>query len=71
MLVSYQLAYVARDRVAFATFKNDIRRRLRAVRQMFAVERDGVGFSNRILRRISALHHARQPLRRRLANKMG
>ena len=71
MLVSYQLAYVARDRVAFATFKNDIRMRLRAVRQMFAVEGDGVGFSNRILRRISALHHARQPLRRRLANKMG
>ena len=25
---------------------------------------DGVGFSNRNLRRISALHHTRQPLRR-------
>jgi enamine deaminase RidA (YjgF/YER057c/UK114 family) len=37
----------------------------------FAVEGDGVGFSNRILRRSSALHHARQPLRRRLANKTG
>ena len=32
----------------------------------FAVEGDGVGFSNQILRRISALHHARQPRRRRL-----
>jgi hypothetical protein len=37
----------------------------------FAVDGDGVGFSNRILRRISALHHARQPLSRRLANKTG
>ena len=37
----------------------------------FAVEGDGVGFGNRILRRIRALHHARQPLRRRLANKTG
>ena len=37
----------------------------------FAVEGDGVGFSKPILRRISALHHARQPLRHRLANKTG
>ena len=37
----------------------------------FEVEGDGVGFSNQILRRISALHHARQPLRCRLANKTG
>ena len=31
----------------------------------------GVGLSNGILRRTSALHHACQPLRRRLAIKMG
>ena len=37
----------------------------------FAVEGDGIGFSNRILRCISALHHARQPLRHCLANEMG
>jgi hypothetical protein len=36
----------------------------------FAVEGDGVGFAT-ILRRISALHHARQPLRHPLANKTG
>jgi hypothetical protein len=36
----------------------------------FAVEGDGVG-RNRILRLISALHHARQPLRRPLTNKTG
>jgi hypothetical protein len=37
----------------------------------FAVDGDGVGFSNRILRPISALHHARQLLTSRLVNKTG
>ena len=36
----------------------------------FAVDGDG-GLCNRILSRISVLHHARKPLRRPLANKTG